>query len=65
MELKLGENIRRIRKEKGLSQVQLACKIIVANSYICSLEMGKATPSMKTLKKIAAALEVEVKELFA
>ena len=63
--MELGENIRAIRKSKNLSQVGLACKLIVSNSFVCDLEKGRATPSMKTLRKIAAALEVEVKDLFA
>ncbi len=62
--VKLGTNIRRIRKEKGMSQVQLACKIFKANTYICDIEMNRAIPSLKTLIKIADALEVTVPELF-
>jgi len=63
--MELGENVRKIRKSKKMSQVELASKLIVSNSYICDLEKGRSTPSMKTLKKLAVALDVEIKELFA
>ena len=62
--MELGENIRRIRTDKNMSQVQLACKLIVSNTFVCDIEKGRATPSMKTLKNIASVLEVEMKELF-
>jgi len=63
--MEFGENLRKIRIKKEMTQVQLASKIVVSNSYICDIEMGRSTPSMKTLKKIAEALEVEIKDLFA
>ena len=44
-----------LRKELGLSQVQLSSITGVAQSDIDSLETGKANPPISTLKKIADA----------
>lgn len=62
--MELGENIRAIRQRKNMSQVQLACKIGKANTFLCDIEKCRATPSLKTIKKIAEALEVDITELF-
>ena len=63
--MELGQNIRRIREQKKLTQVQLACRIEKANTFLCDIEKCRATPSLKTIKKIADALEVDIVELFA
>lgn len=51
----LGEKIRRLRKEAGLTQTQLA-QGIVTPSMICQIEAGKAMPSYHVLEAIAARL---------
>lgn len=53
----IGENIRKIRKEKGFTQKQLGelCGIDEAN--IRKYELGKANPKIETIEKIAQALE--------
>ena len=54
----LGEKIRRIRSEKGLSQVALE-KISGVNSKLLSkYENERIVPTADTLKKIAEALEI-------
>lgn len=62
--MELGENIRAIRQSKKMSQVQLACRIGKANTYLCDIEKCRALPSLKTLKKISEALEVDITRLF-
>ena len=61
----IGENIKRIRKEKGLTQKQLGdlCNPPMADSAIRRYEIGKANPKMETLQKIAAALNIKLSEL--
>ena len=54
----IGENIRRIRKEKGMTQKQLGDLCQMANSAIRRYELGKSTPKLKTLHKIAKGLGV-------
>ena len=59
----VGEKIRKIRKEKGLTQKQLGklCGIYEAN--IRKYELGKQNPKIETVAKIAAALKVSVLDL--
>lgn len=59
----LGENIRRIRKEKGLSQSDLAKKLGVPYQQIGQYENAKRNPKLETIAKLARALEVPIVEL--
>ena len=53
----VGENIRRIRKEKGLTQKQLGNLCQMNEVQLRQYELGKANPKIETLKKIANALQ--------
>jgi transcriptional regulator with XRE-family HTH domain len=53
----IGESIRILRTGKGLSQEQLALNAGVNTSYIGQIERGEKNPTIKTLEKIAVALE--------
>jgi transcriptional regulator with XRE-family HTH domain len=63
--LALGQNIKKIREKKGLTQEQLAEKADVHLSYIGQIERGIRYPSLKVLFKIADGMEVRVSDLFA
>ncbi|MED3037475.1 helix-turn-helix transcriptional regulator [Bacillus tropicus] len=54
----LGEKIKALRKEKKLTQTELAGSEMT-KSMLSQIENGKATPSMKTLQYIAEKLECE------
>jgi transcriptional regulator with XRE-family HTH domain len=56
----VGENIRRYRREKGLSQAELANRMGVDRGYISGLELGQRNPTIITLWHAAQALGVEV-----
>ena len=60
----LGRRIAFLRKEKGLSQVDLAADADMAKSYLSELELGKRNPSVLVLGRIAAALGTTLEELF-
>ncbi|MBO7762971.1 MAG: helix-turn-helix transcriptional regulator [Clostridia bacterium] len=55
--MQLGEKIRELRKERGMTQAQLAGERITRN-MLCEIEKGKAMPSLETLAHIAAVLDV-------
>ncbi|MCI4057835.1 helix-turn-helix transcriptional regulator [Bacillus cereus] len=55
----LGEKIKTLRKEKKLTQTDLAGSELT-KSMLSQIENGKATPSMKTLQYIADKLECEM-----
>ncbi|MGB4588982.1 MAG: helix-turn-helix transcriptional regulator [Clostridiaceae bacterium] len=59
----IGENIKKIRKEKHITQRVLGDIVGVSNTYLSDMEVGRTNPSIKTLKKIAKGLEVSYVEL--
>lgn len=59
----LGERIARIRKERGLTQVQLADKIGIIQSIISSVESGDRRLSAEMAVRFAQALDVSMDEL--
>lgn len=61
---KLGQNIQRVRKEKGMTQVELGDLCDSEKSSINRIETGRTNPTTLTLKKIAEGLEISVDELF-
>lgn len=60
MQTKLGENIKRLRKEKGWSQAELAKRVNAHLTHINRVETGKYTPSLETVIDIAHVLEVPI-----
>jgi transcriptional regulator with XRE-family HTH domain len=57
--------IQKIRESKKISRSELARRSKVALSYLNALEDNDASPTVRTLEKIAAALEVTVAELIS
>lgn len=62
--IKFGENVRKIRLEKGLSQEQLASFAELHRTYIGMIERAEKNITINNIEKIANALNVEVKMLF-
>lgn len=60
----IGENIRKYRLQKEISQDRLSKLADVAFHTIVKIESGATpNPTIKTLKKIASALEVNIEQL--
>jgi len=60
----ISENIKKYRKKKGLSQDKLAKLADVTHTTLVKLESGaNDNPTIKTLRKIASALEISLDEL--
>jgi len=57
-------NLKKTRKERGLSQMALSQKCDTTSNYIGQIEMGRRIPSFEKIDKIAAALEIHPCELF-
>lgn len=64
LEALFGANVRAVRKARRLSQARLAEMIEMSVGAIGQMERGESGPSFATIKKIAAALEVEPSHLF-
>lgn len=61
---KLGEKIRKIRIEKGLSQERFALSIGMDRTYFASVEAGKRNISLINIAKIADGFNISLEELF-
>lgn len=59
-----GNHLRRLRKEKNLTQEKLAFKIGLEISQISRIERGLLNTSISTVFEIANALELDLKSLF-
>jgi transcriptional regulator with XRE-family HTH domain len=64
IKLKFGHTIKKLRKEKGISQEKLAELSDLHRTYIGSLEMGKRNVSLENINKLAIALDCKIAELF-
>ena len=60
----LGGNIKKLRKERNLTQEELAEKIGLTVKYISHLERALSFPSADTIDKIASAFDVPAYRLF-
>ena len=54
----LGERIRETRKEKGLTQLELAEKVKISPTYMSEIELGKSNFGVETLIRISEELQV-------
>ncbi len=61
---RIGNRIRELRKETGLSQEKFAAKIGMDRTYFASVELGKRNISIVNLEKIADGLEISLAEMF-
>lgn len=61
---KVGQKIRKIRKQKGLSQEKVALEANLNRAYIGFIERGERNPSVKTVAKIAKVLRTPLYEFF-
>ena len=59
----IENNIRRLRKEKGLRQIDLAIAVGIDSSYLSEIENKKRNPTILLLDNIATVLEVSLIEL--
>ena len=62
--IKFGERVREIRKDKNLSQEELAFKADLHRTYIGMIERAEKNITLLNIEKIANALEVNINALF-
>lgn len=60
----LGNRIRELRQNTGLSQEKFALKIGMDRTYFASVEAGKRNIAIENIKRIADGLNVTLSELF-
>lgn len=60
---KLGDNLKRIRTEKGISQGEIARILETDKGFVSNIENGKTNPTLATITKLAKAVGVSADEL--
>ena len=60
---RLGENLKRIREQKGISQVDISKSLGVSRGFVSNVENGKTNPTLATITKLAKAVGVSAGEL--
>lgn len=60
-----GENVRRLREAKGLTQQRLADQLYVTRQAVCRWEGGSRYPDLMTAKKLAEALDTTMDALLS
>ncbi len=63
IQTKLGIRIKQLRKEKGISQEELAFKAGLHRTYMSDVERGTRNVSIRNIEKIAKALSVTPSKL--
>lgn len=61
---RIGENITKFRKQKGLTIKEFGYRCDIEKSNLIPIEKGRINVTVLTLLKIAEALEVDVKKFF-
>ncbi|MGD9976513.1 MAG: helix-turn-helix domain-containing protein [Bacteroidales bacterium] len=61
--VKLGNRVKELRKELGISQEELASRANLHRTYIGMIERAEKNITLINIEKIADALEVEIIEL--
>lgn len=59
----LGNNLKKIRSEKGISQGNIANAIGTSRGFVCNIENGKTNPTLTTIIKLANAIGVSPDKL--
>ena len=60
---RLARRLRRLRRDRGLTQGQLAANAGISREYLARLETARQDPTVTTLEKLAKALRVKAADL--
>lgn len=62
---KFGDRLKMLRKERKMTQEDLAFKVGVDRSYMGFVERGEKNPTLKRIVDISKALKISLSELFS
>lgn len=60
---RIGKNVERFRREKGLSQEELGFESGLHRTYVSGVERGVRNPTIEVLEKLAKALDKSIADL--
>jgi transcriptional regulator with XRE-family HTH domain len=60
----LARNVRRLRKDRGWTQDELAAKLEIEQMAVSLIENSRANPTLQTLESVATSLGVRFVDLF-
>jgi transcriptional regulator with XRE-family HTH domain len=63
--VRFGRRLRKLRKEKGWTQVQMADALGIDRSYISDMENGKKNVCLPTMEVLALGFEISISQLVA
>ena len=58
-----GANVRRVRRERGMTLEALADAVGLAYSYVGEIERGMRNPTLGVVERVASVLQVSVSDL--
>lgn len=61
---KLGQRIAKLRKEKGMTQVEFAEKLGIQRTALTRIEVGNVNITILNLRNISLVLKVDLNQLF-
>jgi transcriptional regulator with XRE-family HTH domain len=64
IQVKFGQHVRKLRREQGWSQEELAARSGHHWTYIGGVERGERNPTLVVIASLAKALKVTIAELF-
>lgn len=64
IKVKVGQRIKELRNQIGVSQEALANKAEIDRTYVTDVENGRRNISIENLEKIINALQIELKDFF-
>ena len=64
LRVQFGKRLRDLRKQRGITQEQLAEEASISVDFLSLVERGINAPSFETLEKLACALNVPIKQFF-
>ena len=63
--VRLGDRIRKLRKARGWTQVEMAEKVGIDRSFLADVERGKRNVSILNVELIAKGFEISMSQLFS
>ncbi|WP_447881971.1 helix-turn-helix domain-containing protein [Serratia fonticola] len=64
LQIKFGQRVRELRKERGWSQEEFADKCGLDRTYVSGVERGVRNPTLEVINVLATGLSITIKDFF-